>query len=56
MIIGQKQEAVNAYKNGARTSILWGGGAKEHAGKKRDEPLSVKGSVDYLAKTHSDAF
>jgi hypothetical protein len=30
------KERVNAYKNVYKTNIPWGGGSKEHPGKRRD--------------------
>jgi hypothetical protein len=39
-------ERIQAYQNCYRTNIGWGGGAKEHPGKKRVDPLSVRGSVE----------
>lgn len=31
------KERVNAYKNVYKTNIAWGGGSKEHPGKRRDD-------------------
>lgn len=51
-----ESERITAYQNCYRTNIGWGGGSKEHPGKKRVEPLSVRGSVEYLSRTHGETF
>jgi len=49
-------ERIAAYQNCYRTNIAWGGGSKEHPGHKRVDPLSVRGSVEQLSRTHGDTF
>ncbi len=53
---GTEKERIQSYKNVYKTNIQWGGGSKEHPGKKREQPLSVIPSSNQLARTHATTF